>query len=372
MKIGIVTIWDDTNLGNRLQNYAMSYILSKKMGCEAVTLRSLPLKKQTPVQQLKEKIMLGICTFPRMAAKRFGVGAVRYSKINKWNKQIPSRVFLETKEIPHTIDNEFDYFVSGSDQIWNHTFSASRFHDFFLQFADPQKRIAVSASIGLDSVSEEWKGFYARQLKSYRAISVREERAKQIVEELSGRTATVVSDPVMVLDIEDWRDVERRPNVALDKDYILVYVLGTLSQEVKEKINQWGKRGKCSIYNMLDKEVPELFTCGPAEFLSLVENAKLVVTDSFHCSAFSILFSKPFVVIKRNDRNRDMGSRLDTLLQKYALDDRREENVEDVFHCDFSYAKSVVEQERQEFMAFLSKSLTTGEIDDNLIIESEN
>lgn len=365
MKVGIVTIWDDSNLGNRLQNYAMFYILSQKLGCEAITLRSLPLKKQTMIQQIKEQIVLASCIFPQLAARRFGVETVRYSKINKWNKQIPSKVFFETKEIPQAIDNEFDYFVSGSDQIWNYTFSVGRFHDYFLQFADPKKRIAVSASIGLYSIDEDWKEYYAKHLKSYHAISVREERAKQIVEDLSGRSATVISDPVMVLDKEEWRKVAKKPKASLNKNYILVYVLGTLSQEMKERINRWSLEGDCAIYNMQDREALELFTCGPAEFLSLIDNSKLVVTDSFHCSAFSILFSKPFVVIKRIGHHQDMGSRLDTLLQKYALDNRREENVKDVFSCDFSYAKDVIEQERDKFMDFLQRSLITRDINDD-------
>lgn len=357
MRIGIVTIWDDTNLGNRLQNYAMSYILSKKMGCKVVTLRSLPLKKQTFIQKFKERIVLSSCIFPRLAAKRFGVDTVRYSRINKWNRKIASKIFLETKEIPHTIDKQFDYFISGSDQIWNYTFCAGRFHDYFLQFADPEKRIAVSASIGLNSINEEWKEYYANQLKSYKAISVREDRAKQIVEELSGRSATVLADPVMAMNIEDWRKVERKPKVDLHKNYILLYILGTIGQEVKAKINQWEAEGNCAVYNMFDKNALELFTCGPAEFLSLIENAKLVVTDSFHCSAFSIIYNTPFVVIKRNDNQQDMWSRLDTLLQKYALDNRREEKAEDVFHCDFSYANSVIKQEQNKFMRFLQSSL---------------
>ena len=358
MKIGIVTIWDDTNLGNRLQNYAMSFILSQKMGHEVVTLRSLPLKKSNLFLRIKERIALAICIFPHLAAKRFGVDTVRYSRINKWNRRIASEVFLETKEIPRTANDQFDYFISGSDQIWNYTFSAGRFHDYFLQFADPGKRIAVSASIGLNSINEEWKDFYAEQLKSYKAISVREDRAKQIVEELSGRPAAVIADPVMAMDIEDWRKVEKKPKIDLKKKYILVYVLGTISHEVEVKINKWEVEGNCIVYNMFDKKKVELFTCGPAEFLSLIENAELVVTDSFHCSAFSIIYNTPFVVIKRNDNGQDMGSRLDTLLQKYALNNRREEKVEDVFQCDFSYANSVMKQEQNKFIKFLQSVLT--------------
>ena len=357
MRIGIVTIWDDTNIGNRLQNYAMSYILSQKMGFEVVTLRSLPLKRQTFIQQFKERMALASCIFPRLARKRFGVETIRYSRIYKWNRMIPSKVFLETQEIPRTIDKQFDYFVSGSDQIWNYTFSASRFHDYFLQFTDPEKRIAVAASIGLNSINDEWKAFYAKQLKSYKAISVREERAKQIVEELSGRPATVVVDPVMVMDVEDWMKVERLPKVDLHKNYILLYILGAINKELEAKIKKWGVEGNCTVYNMLDKEVPELFTCGPAEFLSLIKNAKLVVTDSFHCSAFSIIYNTPFVVVKRNDNHQDMGSRLDTLLKKYELNNRREENVKNVFHCDFSFADSVIGQEQDKFMKFLHSSL---------------
>ena len=358
MKIGIVTIWDNTNLGNRLQNYALYSILSQKFGCDVVTLHTDPSKKPTVLQRIKELIAVKSCIIPEFAERRFGINFVRYSRFKDWNKRIPEITYYETACIPTNIDDEFDFFVSGSDQIWNYTLGEERLYNNFLQFASPNKRIAVSASIGLDHIGEEWQDYYANCLKEYRAISVREERAKYVIKVVSGRSSEVISDPVMVLDAEEWRKVSKKPRIDLNKEYILVYMLGSVGEETKKKINNWKTKRNCEVYDVLDRSVLSLYSSGPAEFLSLIDKAKLVVTDSFHCAAFSIIFSTPFVVTNRSDQLLNMGSRLDTLLNKYHLEDRREERVGDPFICDFDNSKEIIKAEKEKFLNYIRVSMS--------------
>lgn len=360
MKIGIVTITDLTNYGNRLQNYAMYHLLLHNFQCKTVSLTSNKDRRFCNGNYkvwLKERIAGVACRFPTWAEKRFGTQITRYENFRKWNKLIPSKIYYECAMIPAKIEKEFDYFIVGSDQIWNYHFSSQNFADYFLKFTEPDKKHAVSGSFGVECIPDEWKDTYIEGLKDFKNISVRENAGQAIIKDLLGIDVPVLIDPTMMLSREEWLQVSKKPRVDCSKPYILKYYLGDEAEE--EKIDNWAKQNGYEVYELLNDKIPELYSAGPGEFISLISNAALVCSDSFHCIVFSIIFEKPFLVYARRGSENYMTSRLDTLLGKFGFQNRWEHltSQQDYLNCDYSLVPDLLKREQQYFLDYINSVL---------------
>lgn len=356
MRIGIVTITDLTNYGNRLQNYAMCRIFQKDFQCEVVSLSSTKEKPYCDGDYkawVKERIAGFLCIVPVWAEKRFGYNITRWENFRKWNKLIPSKIYYECDAVPTNIEKEFDYFVAGSDQIWNYHFSSEHFDDFFLKFASSSKRIAISASFGIDSIPAGWQQEYQLALRDFMNISVREDAGQKIVKDLLGRDVPVLIDPTMMLSQDEWLEVAKKPRIDITKPYILKYYLG--SEKESDRIDDWAKKNGFEIYELLNKDIPELYSAGPGEFITLIKNASLVCSDSFHCIVFSMIFNKPFIVYSRQGKENYMASRLDTLLRKFDFQNRwKHLLVEDEYlACDYMNFSKLLRAEQKRFKEYI-------------------
>lgn len=363
MKIGIVTIMDYTNFGNRLQNYAVSQFLRTRFGCNVITLAvdpEKPLHNGNFTAWMKEQIAMKLCVFPSMAEKRFGVAITRVNNFCKWSKQyIPTKNYYEHKSLPECLNKKYDLFFAGSDQIWNYRFSSNRFNDYFLSFAEDKKKNAISGSFGVREVPEEWKQIYIDGLSGFAHISVREDAGAKIIKDLLGRDVPVLVDPVMLLSQEEWLKVAKKPRVNCSKPYILKYYLGDEAEE--EKIDHWAKENDYEVYELLNDKIPELYSAGPGEFISLIHNAALICSDSFHCIAFSIIFRKPFVVYSRLGSGNYMTSRLDTILGKFGFRDRWKHLLtpEKYLFCDYSKVETIMKNEQEKAFAYIRSVLNS-------------
>lgn len=360
MKIGIVTIDDITNYGNRLQNYAMHNVLTAITKSDVISLVAKNEKKYNNGNYLlwiKEQISRLMCTVPELAEKRFGNGVTRWANFVKWNKLVPTKTYYDCAKIPGNLSNEFDYFIAGSDQIWNYHFASHKFEDYFLKFAKDKKKIAVSASFGVEKIPDEWRQIYIEGLKDFAHISVREDAGAKIVKELIGRDVPVLIDPTMMLSKEEWLKVSCKPRVDCSKPYILKYYLGDENEE--DSINVWAKKNGYEVYELLNDKIPELYSAGPGEFISLISNASMVCSDSFHCIVFSIIFSKPFIVYARRGKENYMTSRLDTLLGKFGFQNRWKHMLkeEEYLACDYSEVPQLLEEEQKKFMEYISNAI---------------
>ena len=358
MKIGIVTIVDYTNYGNRLQNFAL-YQTLKKMGHDAITLHPISDKKYengNHILWMKNLIARELCIFPEFAEKRFGSGMTRWANFMRWTKRIPTKDIYETERLDDSLNQEFDYFFVGSDQVWNPLIVKDQIYNFFLEFAEDSKKVAVSASIGMDELPEECKNRYTEQLCKFKYRSVRENAGAKILEELLCKEVPVIIDPTMMLTAEEWIQNERKPRVNITKPYVLKYYLG---DKEGDRIDKWAKENGCQVYELMNPDVPELYSAGPGEFLSLIRHAKLVCSDSFHCIVFSILFYTPFLVYERKGTENYMTSRLDTLLETFELQDRWESlvNEEELLNIDYSKTEMILRDQRKIFMSYISSFL---------------
>lgn len=361
MKVGIVTIMDITNYGNRLQNYAVGHVLRDSFGCKTVSLVSCkekPFENGNYILWAKNFVARQLCVFPEFAEKRFGCGMTRWANFYSWNKQnISTETYYGNPTMPDGVNDQYDLFFAGSDQIWNYRFPGTKYDDYFLKFAEDQKKAAICGSFGVESIPEEWRQIYIDGLSGFAHISVREDAGARIVKDLIGRDVPVLVDPVMLLSKEAWLKVARKPRVDTSKPYILKYYLGDEAEE--ERIDLWAKENGFEVYELLNDKIPQLYSAGPGEFISLIANASLVASDSFHCIAFAIIFKKPFVVYARRGAEDYMTSRLDTLLGKFGFENRWKHLLKPDAYltCDHSLTDAIMAQEQAKALKYIQQVL---------------
>ena len=354
-KVGILTIIGNNNYGNRLQNYAVQEVL-KKLNFDVETILNNEYsnnKKFYVLRKIKRIIKNDECI----------ENIKRYNNFKKFNNNIK---FSDYKVNAYSKNKVYDYVLVGSDQVWNPYHGRLRDVDL-LKFVQPKKRIAFSASFGINEIPLNYEKKCRNEFNKFKCISVREDAGEKIVKKLTDRKDVVVLiDPTMLLNANEWDKIAKKPDMLKNHKYILNYFLGNLSQERNEEIKKVAKENNCEIINILDKKSP-YYECGPSEFLYLEKNAFLVCTDSFHSSVFAILFNTPFLVFEREDAAVSMNSRIETLLSKFKLEDRKYNGKiekRDLI-ANYNEAYRILEIERKKANDFLIKGLDKKENDNN-------
>lgn len=351
MKCAIVTI-TNSNYGNRLQNYAVQEVL-KKIGFNSVTIKNIGLmnKKKSNFEYMLRNVKHIFKKNDFIDAKEREKNFIEFNK----NINFSSKTFnwFNLKWV-----NDFDFFIAGSDQIWNPDYRLTKFD--LMSFTNNKKKISFSASFGVSELEEKYHNLVKNELMKYEYISLREDAGKSIVEKLTSREdIEVLVDPTMLLNASEWDKVSKKPEMLITNKYILNYFLGDLSYSRKKEIERIAKENNCQIINILDKNDP-FYACGPSEFLYLEKNAFLICTDSFHSSVFAILYNRPFLVFDREDSLAKMNSRIETLISKFKLENRKynekEITKENIEH-DYVEAYKILEKEREKSMNFLKKAL---------------
>lgn len=251
-----------------------------------------------------------------------------------------------------------DVYMTGSDQVWGPVMDGTYDSAYCLSFTgDSDKRVAFAASFGRTNFSDEVQEFFQKWLSRYDNIAVREDSAIQMLNSW-GIKSTQVIDPTLMLDSSYWGNF----TASINKEYILVYQihndkkLDRYAKAVAKKagiplirvsafFHQFARSGKL-------KCCPDI-----SGFLSYIKNAKCLITDSFHGTAFAINFNTPFVEVLPDVTS----TRNVSILRLTGLTDRvlrDESDVELAFKpIDFSFANQVLEDKRKEGMAVLSEML---------------
>lgn len=341
MKIGIVTFYGLYNFGNRLQNYAVQEFLRKE-GFESETI--------VLVEHILQRTMVHLIKSLMSCANN--MKCKRYMRFWKFDKKYINTRYITPANVSK-LKSEYLFFAAGSDQIWNPSINQQK-DFFFLRFAEKKQRIAMVPSMAVDSMPTNKKNMYIEYLNGFDNLAVREENARRIIRDLTGRNAEVLIDPTMVLDKIQWGRIAANYHEKKE-NYWLLYFLGECKyiNEIKNKAYE----NKIKIINLTDPS-DDYYISGPERFVSLIMNAELVLTDSFHAVAFSINFNVPFYVMKRvtDDGVADgIYSRIDSLINHYYLSHRTEDNLFDAAECDFEKANLVLRHDREKFTAYFRK-----------------
>lgn len=212
---------------------------------------------------------------------------------------------------------EADIYIAGSDQIWNTTFKNGTDPAFYLDFGLPHTiRLSYAASFATDKLIYGTENFVKTKLANFDCISVRERSALKLLSGIGHKGFHVV-DPVFLLPVVEWNKLSN--NVGEGDDYVLVYDFMN-DPNIRYVVKYLANEYSCKIYsigpykmNYADKNY---WKDGPRTFLSLVKNAKCVVSNSLHATAFSIIFERDFFVVNRKD---GLNIRMRDILLQYNL-----------------------------------------------------
>lgn len=348
-RVGVVTLSSHFNYGNRLQAHA-SVQMYKKCGLMA------ELLELTPRFRLKREAAKLI----RRSVGRYQLppermmSDARKEAFSRFDRNIPSRTLTK---LYRGLTDEYNVFSVGSDQTWNPSQFAYNDNLYFLKFAHEKQRIALAPSIGVAEVSSKQGRRMARGILGFPSISVREQAGAEIIRRISGRNAEVICDPTLVLSPEEWRAVAS-DRLTPEDPYVFSYLLGGVGESVQWVLDEVTDRGRLPIIALSDRQEPGELDAGPAEFISLVDNAVHVVTDSFHAAVFSSILRTPLTIVRR-EGGTSMFSRLETLSKTLGIQHKIYGSPDfDLSRAgDYRGVPEAIESERKKFMDYLEKCL---------------
>ena len=242
-----------------------------------------------------------------------------FDKYQKSHLNITARRYRsneELKELPYG-----DIYICGSDQIWNPLFKNGNDPAFYLDFAPTNKtRVSYAASLAVDQIPEDDQEFMKCMITGLNAVSVREEKGVQLLSELGIQSIRVV-DPVFLHDKEFWvSEIAKTRLDCLNQKYIFVYDFDK-NEAIKSFAIDYARANDLKIVTAFRSDYATLLINirDPNDFLALIKNAEFVISNSFHATAFSIIFEKRFAVVGREEK---VNSRMIDLLNLVGLQSR--------------------------------------------------
>ncbi len=384
-KVGIITLYyNSPNYGGNLQAYALSKVVQKQnFGVEQICFNPTDnsgVSKKTFLNRFLESIKKPL-HIPKRAFFKL-IRKLETKKHNAFTRRAKAMHYFNQYIIPHGVNvynnatikqaiNEYDVFITGSDQVWNMT---NYRPVYFLDFVPSNKiKMSYAASISMDVLSDNQKEIIKGHLKDYKAVSVREPNAVKLLEGLSPVEVKTTLDPTLLLSKEDWDEVCADRVIA--EEYCFCYFLGDNKKERKIATEFAKKRHLKLVFIPhasgwsislpdLKMQGEKLYDVSPEQFLSLIKHAKCVLTDSFHAVVFSNIYHKQYFVFNRSKKG-EMSSRIVDITalfnqsERFCTGKEREtlEYVESLSEIDYSKPNGKFEQLKKESVEFLISNI---------------
>lgn len=366
-RIGIVThYYKSINYGGNLQAYALCKVL-QSLGYNAEQIQTPIASPSTRQQKIKKIFRKPWIIFGSIKARikskitqkrKKPFIDTRQKKFKHFNQElIPHSEKFYTRESISESVNDYDVFITGSDQVWNFKLYNPV---FFLGFVSQDKiKISYAASMAISSLNKEQQTEMRIALKDFKAISVREVQALELIKDLSPIEPEIVLDPTLLLTSVDWDKV--CADTLVQEKYVFCYFLGNNKNERKIAEIFARTRGLTLVtvpMEISDKNFGDLqIDASPEEFLSLIKHAEYVFTDSFHAVVFSFLYQKQYFVFNRNKKG-EMSTRITDITKLFKTEERfcgekSKETIEYVTKLnDIDYSR-----ENEKFEQLKSKSI---------------
>lgn len=369
-KVGILTFSYSSNAGSVMQAFALQKVVSDMEGYDASIINYTKTHAGKPVlgqnvfmKPIKEWTPAKIIEWiTRIIAYPCRMG--KYEKFfKKYYKGFCEHSY--SRDILDGLSDKYDKFIVGSDQVWN--YGSPQVDDtYFLDFVkDSSKKVAYAASFGAKKVPEEKRENAGRLISDFSSISEREPDGITIVSELTGREATWVLDPSLLLDKHEYHKISTPPK---KKGYVYLYLReeSRRLEEFAEKLAQ--AKGlvvkKVFAHWLCGKSGKPQTPVGPHEWLGYMENADYVVTNSFHGICFSIIFEKDFYVDFLKGTATSTNSRIEGMLNQFGLSERCIDDVRDINslpQIDYVSVNEFKVRRKEESLSYLKKALNGSE-----------
>jgi len=316
--VGILTIHAVYNYGAMLQAFALQTYISKNYECHVEIIDYRPYS----VYKAYKLYWLDLVRDPRRflrTFKRLVLSRGQFDRFIKFDQEVLKKSIEKYAKQNDLLSMQYDLVISGSDQIWNPLITDYD-ESFLLPFGSIKHRSAFSSSIGIADVDVYWEERLLNNLKNFDIVAVREGLAldyigsKYICDKLYK-----VLDPVFLIDAPVWLDLADN-ELTPEEPYLLVYSL-ELNENIRFSAELLARRHELKIVAIHPFEVASdwvdttIVNAGPREFISLVKNARYVVTNSFHGVSFSIIFGKDLVSFPHSST----GSRILDLIDNLGL-----------------------------------------------------
>lgn len=369
MKIGILTLPLHTNYGGILQCYALQTIL-ERLGNEVQVLarprygRSYYIIYPLAVcKRLLKRFVLG---------KKVDILKAPYQIIRQYTDRFIHRYIHQYTQRKWTakIASHFDAIVVGSDQVWRPLYYQlynRPIEEAFLSFLGDAdiKRVAYAASFGVDhcEYTEEQRELCSSLLKKFDAISVRESSGVQLCQEYFDTKAVQALDPTLLLSADDYRALIKKDKTQPSKGNLLVYMLDQTKEKeaLVDRIAQAKGLTPFWMNSDIDDETLPLkqrIKMPVEQWLRSFDDAKFVLTDSFHGCVFSIIFRKQFLAMGNKERGL---SRFQSLLTLFSLQDRLflspDEYKSNLSSIDYDQVQARLQSLQAQSFSFLKTNL---------------
>lgn len=364
MKIGILTYHRAHNYGALLQAYALkNFLIIHGYSVEFIdyfpeyhrqvyaNIERREFRTLNLIQKIKYPFYMFLRFYPLYILKEIRRQKfIRFIKKNLIKKEVGVRNTL------------YDVVIYGSDQIWRKQAKPSMpgFNDMYFgnDLIKAKKRIAFSASMGIIDLDLHDKLYLLKAFEKFAAISVREKDLYDTIKSFSTYPIIQTIDPVFLIDKQHWSGIASKK--VFNKKFILFYNLHSdkESLEIAEYISSKLGYKIIELVNgikYINSQGRIKGTCGPIEFLSLIENAEFVVTSSFHGVAVSIIFKKQFYACLMTNYQR-----VASLLSSLGIEDRLIRGKKDICleqNINYTQISLLLDQEREKAINYLSSTL---------------
>ena len=359
MKVEIITCHDVYNVGAGLQAYALqTYLTDAGHDVEIIDYKpdylsrhyrldyvANPKYDRPVIRQLYLLAKLWGRLRAKNSDKKKQFDAFRSEKLRLSGQQYHSNEDLR-KNCPAA-----DVYIAGSDQIWNPLFDNGKDPAFFLDFVKKGKRISYAASFAVDELPDDVKRQDQAWLSDFNAVSVREKSGVKILDKM-GISAVQTCDPVFLLDTGNWNSLMQNMQ---SSRYAYIYDFDG-SNLIDQVLAEIKPDRIVSYFNNHQADVHK--TCGPEQFLGYLFNAETVISNSFHATAFSLIFHKEFYVVGRKEA---INTRMIDLLETVGLRDRYITDVrqiKDVKPIDWQQVDRKLQDSIASSKVFLERELS--------------
>ena len=360
MKVGILTFQNTVNYGAKYQEYALQKYINK-CGKDAEVIDYINEnieKRERPLKLTKQRSIKGIIKYFLLHKYQISKQKKFDEFTNKYVKKSKEKYYKNNIEVTNDI---YDKFIVGSDQIWN-TNTTDDDYAYYLDFVkDNEKKYSYAASFGYSEIPDRNKEKVKELLQEFKELNVREEEGKNIISNLIKKDANVVVDPTFLLSKKDWLEISN--DIDRKEPYILMYMVNS-KNEIFKYIDDMSRKENLEIVSVSDfikkhneQEIDLIHDPSLEEFISLISNARYVITGSFHAICMSMILEKDFFYML-NDNN--VNSRLVNLIKMAGLEDREIKNSEYKKIEDIDYEKV---SQKMEPLIQKSKEIINGMIE---------
>ena len=316
MKIGILTLQRAENYGAVLQAYALQTYL--KSICDGLNVEIIDYRNKAIEWSCSAKHLI-----QKKNVKNYIKYFLRAGDIRKRNcvfSQFRERKFNLSRSCNHEDFSElakiYDLIIVGSDQVWNDELTGNDPTFFLDSVEDSVKKVSYAISLGMDKYNENFFLKHKQQIEDFASLSMREQSGAEFIKAAYGRKVELCIDPVFLLEQSEWRRFAG--SSTSQQEYILCFVLRSDNREDRTVniARELSKKTGYPIRLLMNQnrfykfpDLRHIENPSPEEFINLIDNAEIVVTNSFHASALSILFHTTFysdLEVKRNRRIVDL------------------------------------------------------------------